>query len=104
MSNSTKPSKKGPSEASLDLIGAIALGLLTVAAFIAQAVASGSDTTPLETGLFNVLQFILTAGFGWFGTRALSRGEFEQSLRRFAVSAYRRISDIEGMVRAPNEN
>lgn len=48
--------------------------------------------------MFNLLQFILTSGFAWFSTRAVSRIEFEESLKKFAISAYRRVADIERMI------
>jgi hypothetical protein len=43
-------------------------------------------TTKLETVLFNILQFLLAVEFAWFSTRAIVRGEFEGSLKRFAVA------------------
>jgi len=59
---------------------------------------TGPQNTAAETLLFNSLQFILTVGFAWFSTKAVSRIEFEQSLKKFAISAYRRVADIERMV------
>lgn len=82
----------------LEVIVAITLGLLAIACFVVQALTQSSTTTSKETILFNLLQFLLTIGFTWFSTRAISRNEFEQSLKRFAISAYRRISDIERLV------
>ncbi|HYJ88616.1 MAG TPA: hypothetical protein VEW46_21290 [Pyrinomonadaceae bacterium] len=81
-----------------ELIAAISLGILALGSFALQAFTLSDKTTKLETVLFSTLQFLLTVGFGWFSTRAVSRNEFESSLKRFAVSAYRRISDIEDMV------
>jgi len=49
--------------------------------------------------LFNSLQFLLTVGFGWFSTRAITRIQFEDSIKRFAISAYRRIADIQRIAR-----
>jgi hypothetical protein len=81
-----------------ELVAAITLAVLAIGCFIVQAVSYDAKTTQRETILFNTLQFLLTFGFAWFSTRAVSRGEFEQSLKRFAIGAYRRISDIEAMV------
>ena len=81
-----------------ELIAAGTLGVLVIACFAVQALALSEKTTKLETILFNCLQFLLTVGFAWFGTKAASRTEFEASLKRFAISAYRRISDIEEIV------
>jgi hypothetical protein len=82
----------------IELVVAITLGALAVACFVGQIRSVGAHTTATEIFLFNSLQFILTAGFAWFSTRAVSRIEFEQSLKKFAISAYRRIADIERMV------
>jgi hypothetical protein len=83
---------------SIELVVAAILGTLALACFVGQELTVGAHTTATETFLFNGLQFILTAGFAWFSTRAISRIEFEQSLKKFAISAYRRIADIERMV------
>ena len=82
----------------VDLVVAATLGCLVVACFVAQVRRAGAQSTATETFLFNTLQFLLTTGFAWFSTKALSRLEFEQSLKKFAISAYRRIIDIERMV------
>jgi hypothetical protein len=82
----------------LELVAAVTLGLLSVGVFIAQPFVASSATTRIETVLFNCLQFLLTIGFTWFSTRAVSRIEFEQSIKRYAISAYRRIADIERLV------
>lgn len=82
----------------LELIAGFTMGLLAVTCFLFQALTLKSSTTQQEVVLFNLLQFLLTVGFTWFSTRAISRREFEQSLKRFAISAYRRIADIERMI------
>ena len=63
-----------------------------------EGVTVGTHSSASETLLFNLLQFILTSGFAWFSTRAVSRIEFEESLKKFAISAYRRVADIERMI------
>ena len=79
--------------------GALILGLLAAVAFYVQGVPSDSGTvSPRETFLFNVVQFVLTLGFGWCLTRAASHNEFSISLKRFALSAYRRVADIDQMI------
>jgi hypothetical protein len=95
--NSQPPSSRPPAR-NLELVAAVTLGLLAVGFFLAQALLISPTTTPLETVLFNCLQFLLTVGFAWFSTRAVSRHEFEQSMKRYAISAYRRIADIERLV------
>jgi hypothetical protein len=80
------------------MIAAAVLGILAVACFLLQLAAFSETTTVRETALFNTLQFLLTVGFTWFSTRAVSRAEFEGSLKRFAIGAYRRITDIDQMV------
>lgn len=90
---------KGLHSKQIEIIAAIAIGILAIAAFGVQAFFLSEKTTPLETVLFNCLEFLLTLGFTWFSTRAISRSEFENNLKRFAISAYRRISDIEIMTK-----
>jgi len=88
----------------LEIIIAIVMGSLTVGAFTIQVVTLNKNTTELETILFNGIQFILSLGFAWFSTRAISRSEFDESIKKFAIGAYRRISDIERMIsRLQNE-
>jgi hypothetical protein len=79
-------------------IAAIVLGLLAALCFYLQISSPPATTTQRELALINALQFLLTTGFTWFSTRAVSRFEFEQSLKRFAISAYRRVADIERMI------
>ena len=93
----TQPAKTGSFGATAERVAAAVLGFLAVVAFISQASTFGKETTARETALFNSLQFTLTVGFTWFSTRAISRSEFEASLKRFAISAFRRIADIERM-------
>jgi len=81
----------------IEIIAAIAMGLLAVASFVLQALTLSDKTTQLETVLFNSIEFLLTLGFTWYSTRAITRSEFEDNLKRFAISAYRRIADIERM-------
>jgi hypothetical protein len=85
---------------SFELIVAAAFGVLALAVLLWQVlrVSSQPHTTETEALLFNILQFVLTVLFSWLSTRALSQLEFEQSLKRFAISAYRRVADIERMV------
>jgi hypothetical protein len=82
----------------IEVVAAVTLGVLAVSCFVAQGLTIGSQTTKLETALFNLLQFVLTMGFSWFSSRAVSRADFEKSLKRFAISAYRRVADIEQMM------
>lgn len=84
--------------AAIEVVVSIALAVLSIGSFGLQAYWLDAQTTARETILFSGIQFILTVGFGWFSTRALSRLEFERSLKRFAIGAYRRITDIEAMI------
>jgi hypothetical protein len=79
----------------LDIIAIVILGILTLATLILQSVMLTSQTSKLETGLFNILQLILSLGFSWLLTRIVTRSEFQESLQRFAISAYRRIRDLD---------
>ena len=93
-----KSTKSASRSGTFEGIAAVALGVLAIGAFALQVYSFDSKTTQRETVLFNTLQFLLTLGFGWFSTRAVSRAEFERNLKQFAIGAYRRITDIEAMV------
>jgi hypothetical protein len=82
----------------VEVIAASMLGILALIFCAWQVKTAGPNTTGTQTFLFNTVQFICTVGFAWFSTKAASRAEFEQSLKRFAISAYRRIDDIERIV------
>src|SRR5258708_2093924 len=99
--NCTTPDQKTPTLArspKTDWIAATILAILTVGCFVFKALQSATPLTTLEVTLFDILQFLLTVGFTWFSSRALSRTEFEESLKRFAISAYRRVADVDRMV------
>lgn len=81
-----------------EVVTALVMGLMAVATFAYQVSLLDEQTTKREALLFNVLEFVFTVGFAWFSSRAVGRTEFEASLKRFAISAYRRIADIERMV------
>lgn len=92
------PTKGGRKSSTYEVIAAVVLAALAIGSFALQAYTMDAKTTQRETVLFSTLQFLLTLGFGWFSTRAVTRAEFERSLKQFAVGAYRRITDIEAMV------
>jgi uncharacterized membrane protein YciS (DUF1049 family) len=85
-----------------EIIAAIVLAALAIGCFITQLLTLNAQTSKTETALFNLLEFLLTVGFSWFGSRAVSRSLFEKELKRFAISAYRRISDIHKMINRLN--
>jgi hypothetical protein len=92
--------KLGPfrKQIAIEVIVSVTLAVLAVLCFVIQMRVYSSKTTGLETALFNLLQFLLTIGFSWYGSRAISRTEFEGSLKKFALSAYRRVCDIDRML------
>jgi hypothetical protein len=90
--------RKGSLKRGVELIVAATLGALALLTFALHVRWSSVPLNARETALFSILEFLLTLGFGWFSTRAISRNEFENSLKQFAVSAYRRIADIERML------
>ncbi len=88
----------------LTIWATIILGVLTICAFVLQIVSANETTTQLDTALFSIIQFILSLGFGWVLTKAITKEEYEESTKKFAVGAYRRIADIDRMVtRLQNE-
>lgn len=81
-----------------DIFIAITLGVLAIGCFIVQIIISQNQVTQRETTLFNLLQLLLTTGFSWYGARAISVGAFQASIKRFALGAYRRITDIDSII------
>jgi len=96
--------KKKDISGKIEIVVAIVLGLLAISCFVVQILTTTEKTTKMESALFNMLQFLLTVGFTWYTTRAISRDEFERSLKRFAISAYRRIADIEKIINRLKSN
>lgn len=76
---------------------AIIFGLGSIAVFTLEIylIADNFQSTQLEKGLFGVLEFGLAVGFGWALQRIDSRKQFQESLKSYALSAHRRIRDIE---------
>ncbi|AGC76129.1 hypothetical protein LX97_00805 [Nonlabens dokdonensis] len=64
-----------------------------IALFIFHIVAE--DPTDTETALFAFLQFIFSTFLAWILANYSSKKEFEASQKKFAISAYRRINEIE---------
>ncbi|MGG3283599.1 hypothetical protein [Paenibacillus solani] len=82
----------------LSQVAGLVFGILLVVTIILQIVNTSETSTKLEQTLFSVLQFIFSIIFGWLVTRISTKNEFEQSQKRFALSAYRRIKEIEKAV------
>lgn len=74
------------------------LAILVVVAIGLQLWNAQSDPTPLEVGLFSVLQFVFAIGFAWILSRFSSYGQFAERQRAFAIAAYRRIKEIDKAV------
>ena len=96
MGNIKKAMDKKPKQihSPFEIIAAMVMGLLAIGCFVIQ-ISYDDQTTELETSLFNLLQFLLTVGFAWFTSKASSKQEFEENIRQFAFSAYRRILDLD---------
>jgi hypothetical protein len=76
----------------------IVVGSVVILAYYLHIKWSQPGLTIRETTLFSILEFLLACTFAWYSTRTVSRLEFEASLRRFAIIAYRRIADIREML------
>jgi len=74
-------------------------GIAGILVYGVQLVFPNPQPNPRETTLYTVLQLIISISFGWILQRIDSRRQYQQSLRQFALSAYRRISDIEKSVK-----
>jgi hypothetical protein len=78
---------------SVEIISTIILGILVIVTITTQILTK--EPTKLEVGLFSIIQFILSIGFSWLLSRIVTKSEYEDSLKRYAFSAYRRIKDID---------
>ncbi len=83
---------------STEYIFLVLFGLGAIAVFAAEIVFSNPEPNPRETTLYNALELGLSLGFGWILQRIDARKQFQESLKQFAISAYRRITDIEKSV------
>lgn len=90
--------KKKSTRKLFPIVATVLLGTLTVFSFVLQILTTNPSTTQLDAALFNIIQFTLSIGFGWVLTRMVTKEEYEDSMKHFAISAYRRIADIEKMV------
>lgn len=73
----------------------IILLVSTVATIVVEILVSGKKTTSLETSLFGILQFVFSLSFAWILSRISARRRFKESQKQFAISAYRRIVEID---------
>jgi len=73
------------------LFGVAAVGLFIVEINII-------DTTKREESLFRALEFFIALILGWLLQKIALKEEFIRSLKDYAISAYRRISDIQKSV------
>ena len=71
----------------------IVFGILAGATIILEIYLADS-TTKTEAALFNILQFVFSIGFAWVLSKSSSEKEFQKSQKKFAISAYRRILEI----------
>src|SRR3972149_784061 len=71
----------------------LAVTLIASVALFALEILS-VERSPLNDALFGGLEFLLALATGLLLQRIASREEFLRSLRQYAISAYRRITDI----------
>ncbi len=57
-------------------------------------IVKNSTLSAIESGLFSSIEFALSIGFGWIMQGIESEKKFKDSIRDYAFSAYRRITDI----------
>lgn len=82
----------------LEIVFSLLLLIATIATIILQIFFSSPSSTKTETTLFSVLQFIFSLAFSWILARISLRDEFHASQKKFAISAYRRIIEINNAV------
>ncbi len=81
------------------LVFAIALAVFAGVTVVVQVATVDESTTKLESALFNALQFVLSIGFAWILARMSFKEEFREGQKQFAISAYRRINEINSGVK-----
>ncbi len=74
---------------------AIGFGFTVLAVIVVDVSTASAPRTPLESGLMNALQFLLSFGFAWITARLVTKREFQDQQKAFAVAAYRRIHEID---------
>jgi hypothetical protein len=82
-----------------DYIFLAIFGVGAIVIFSIELIFTTPMTTPRETALYNALELGLSLGFGWTLQRIDAKKQFHESLKQFALSAYRRINDIEKSVK-----
>lgn len=74
----------------------LAIGLLVgVIGITILQILNANSTTKTESALFNILQFIFSVGFSWVISSYFSDLSFNESQKKFAIGAFRRIKEIE---------
>jgi hypothetical protein len=73
-------------------------GIAGILIYGVQLIFPDPQPSTRETTLYTVLELIISISFGWILQRIDARRQYQESLRQFALSAYRRISDIEKSV------
>lgn len=81
-------------KANLTVITTALLGVFTILVIGLQIYFQNQETTKLETTLFNILQFLLSLAFSVLLTKMTLKDEFQKSQKKFAISAFRRINEI----------
>lgn len=80
----------------LELRTAILIGAsIGIAGLFLLQVATADTSTKTESTLFGVLQFILSIVFAWILSTKNSEKNFQESQKKFAIAAFRRIKEIE---------
>lgn len=68
--------------------------LLEISIFSMRILGMNSETTQIETILYGTFEIIFSLYIGYFVQRLDSARQFQESLKRYGLSAYRRIMDI----------
>lgn len=78
------------------IIFAVLFGIGAIVTFGLEIylIIKNSTLSSVESGLFSTIEFALSIGFGWFIQGIESEKKFKDSLKDYAFSAHRRISDI----------
>jgi hypothetical protein len=78
-----------------NVLGLIVLILLSALVFYLELSSTPTSITYREEIFKKIIEFSLSIGIGWFIQKIISEEESQKSLKKFALSAYRRIIDIQ---------
>ncbi|MGO4497715.1 hypothetical protein AB4114_17700 [Paenibacillus sp. 2RAB27] len=76
------------------------LGIIAIGIVVLQVAMTDEKTTKFDVALLNIIQFIFSVLFSWFLAKNSFQIDFERNQKKFAIAAYRRITELDKRVTA----